>query len=129
MPRILIVEDDPHTSAMLAKLLSAKGHRTRVESNGAAALLAAHEDLPDLILMDLRMPILEGQDAIHALRRDPRTEDIPVVVLTACDDDHTLVEALAAGANIYLIKPPDPIELFTIVERLTSLKPKDEAPT
>ena len=124
MAKILIVEDDPHTSAMLAKLLGSKGYRTRVEANGAAALLAAHEDLPDLIIMDLHMPILSGQDVVPALRRDARTENIPVVVLSAYSDDRTVANAMFAGAQAYLIKPPEMQELFSVVERLLSLRAK-----
>ena len=76
MAKILIVENDTQTSAQVAKLLNGKGYRTRIESNGAAALLAAHEDLPDVILMDMKMPILEGDETLHALRHDPRTAHI-----------------------------------------------------
>ncbi len=127
MDKILIVEDDAQTSSLLAKLLSSKGFQTRVESNGAAALLAAHEDLPDLIIMDLVMPILEGDEAIHALRHDSRTAHIPVVVLSGRSEDRTLADALVAGANIYLTKPPEPHVLLSVVERLLSLRTTDPA--
>jgi len=125
MAKILIVEDDPHTSALLAKLLGTKGYRTRIEANGAAALLAAHEDLPDMIIMDLRMPILDGEEAIHALRQNARTENIPVLVLSAHDDDRTVANALIAGAHAYLVKPPDWQELFSVVERLLTLRARE----
>jgi CheY-like chemotaxis protein len=125
MTRILIVEDDPPTSAMVARLLSSKGYQTRVESNGAAALLAAHEDLPNLIVMDLQMPILTGQETIHALRDDERTAHIPVVVLSASSDDQTIAEAVSTGANVYLVKPPDIHALLAVVERLATLTPRE----
>ncbi|HEY3378044.1 MAG TPA: response regulator [Armatimonadota bacterium] len=127
MAKILIVEDDVQTSSMVAKALGAKGYRTRIESNGAAALLAAHEDLPDVILMDLMTPILEGEDVLHALRHDPRTAHIPVVILSGRSDTLALAGAITAGANVYLVKPPDLHALYAVVERLATLTPKDTA--
>ncbi len=129
MAKILIVEDDPHTSATMAKLFRCKGHSTRIESNGAAALLAAHEDLPDVIFMDLMMPILNGHEAIEALRNNNRTAHIPVIVVSGHDDDRTMVDALVAGANVFLTKPLDPQELVIVVERLLTFQTKDAAPS
>lgn len=125
MARILIVESDEQTSVLVAKSLHGRGHQTRVESNGAAALLAAHKDLPDLILMDLMMPILEGQETLHALRHDPRTAHIPVIVLSDRDDAQAMAGAFTAGANVYMLEPPDLQELHSLVERLVMLKPGD----
>lgn len=125
MPKVLIVEDDAQTSAQVTKALSGKGYRTRVESNGAAALLAAHDDLPDLILMDQMMPILEGQETLHALRNDPHTAHIPVIILSARTEDTALAGAVTAGANLFLTKPLDLRVLLMSVERLVALKPKD----
>lgn len=124
---ILIVEDDEHISRMVAKLLSGKGYQTRIESNGAAALLAAHESLPELIIMDMAMPILKGLSTIQALREDPHTANIPIVVLSARDDDQSLAEALTAGANIYLSKPVNAQELLTVVDRLVTLRAAEES--
>jgi DNA-binding response OmpR family regulator len=115
---ILVVEDDPHTGATLAAWLRKHDYHVCVAPNGAAGLIAAHVDTPALIIMDLVMPILEGQQAITALRRDPATANIPIIVLSVRADDRSLSDALAAGANIYLIKPPDPQELLSVVARL-----------
>jgi len=127
MPKILIVEDDAQISAFIAKTLNARGYRTRVEANGAAALLAAHEDLPEVILLDLMMPILEGQETLQALRHDTHTAHIPVIVLSGRVDDQVQAGAYTAGANAYLTKPPDTQALLSLVERLASLKVKDAA--
>ncbi|HEX2950758.1 MAG TPA: response regulator [Armatimonadota bacterium] len=129
MAKILIVGNDAQISTLISKFLISKGFRTRVESNGASALLAAHEDLPDVILMDLMMPILEGHETLQALRHDPRTAHIPVVVLANQMNEETLAGALTAGANVYLTKPPDLQALLSAVERLASLRPKDIAPS
>ncbi|MHB9025821.1 MAG: response regulator [Armatimonadota bacterium] len=123
---ILIVEDDEHISQMVARLLSSKGYRTHIESNGAAALLAAHEHLPELIIMDMMMPILKGLSTIQALREDLHTAHIPIVVLSARDDDRSLAEALTAGANIYLCKPVNAQELLAVVNRLVTLRAAEE---
>lgn len=125
MATILIVEDDQRVSARMAELLRSKGHVARVEANGAAALLAAHEVLPELILIDLLVPILDGLEVILALRHDPRTAHIPVVVLSGGDDERQIADALIAGANAYFAKSPNPAALLHVVERLVTVQVKD----
>lgn len=125
MGTILIVEDDTQVSTALGKLLIGCGFRVRLETNGAAALLAAHEDAPALIIIDLLAPILDGQETIRALRRHPRTATIPVVAVSAQDKDEQMAHALACGANLYLAIPPDPQELLAGIERLLSLHAQD----
>jgi DNA-binding response OmpR family regulator len=125
MAFILIVEDDPHISATLALLLQSRGHRVRRAGNGAEGLLAAHADLPDLILMDMAMPILEGSETVKALRHEARTAAIPVVILSALNDDASQARALASGADIYLTKPPHVRDLIVVIERLLTAKDED----
>lgn len=128
--KILIVEEDAQVSAAMAKALSGRGYRIRIETNGAAALLAAHDDLPECILLDLMMPILEGLETIHALRHDARTAHIPIIALASAlqDTDQAVANAMASGANIYLMKPPDPQALQAAVERLVTLRPTSTSP-
>jgi CheY-like chemotaxis protein len=121
---VLIVEDDAFTSSVVSKALTTRGVRTRIESNGAAALLAAHEEAPDVILMDLQMPILKGRETLAALRANPATAHIPVVVLSTHSDDVTLLDAITGGANVFLAKPPDAQELLSVVECLLALRPE-----
>ncbi len=121
MATILIVEGDQRTSMRMTELLQGRGYQTRVESNGAAALLAAHELLPEVILVNLLVPILDGLEVIEALRHDSRTAQIPVVVLGGRDDDRQLADALVAGANVYFSKTPDAAVLISIIERLLTL--------
>ena len=118
MAKILIVEDDPALSTTLDALLRGHGHLTRVESNGAAALLAAHEDLPALILMGMAMPILDGQETLAALRHDARTAQIPIIVIAGQEDDHAMAAALTAGANLYLTTPLEQDGLLALLTRL-----------
>lgn len=125
MAKILLVESDAQLSTTLQRTLAGKGHQTRVTTNGAAALLAAHEDVPDVVLLELAMPILEGHEVIVALRHDGHTAHIPVIALTAGEDDPTYAGALAAGANVLLHKPVEPQELLAAVDRLASLRPKE----
>ena len=117
MATILIVEDDPHISARAVEVLQRRGYATRVEANGAAALLAAHADSPALILMELHMPILDGHDTLIALRHDPHTAHIPIIVIAEQDDQMMLAEALVAGANVLLTKPLEQDSLLAAVER------------
>lgn len=125
MIKILLVEEDTQVSAGLTRALAERGYRTRVETNGAAALLAAHAELPDCIVLDLTMPILEGQETMQALRHDPHTALIPIIALASAtrDTDETLVNAVMSGANCYLVKPPDPHVVCAAVERLVTLQP------
>lgn len=125
MVKILIVDDDQQASALVAKALNARGYRTRVEANGAAALLAAHDDLPDLIVMDLNMPILAGKETLRALRHDAETAHIPVIALSAVDDKPTLAGAVVAGANVYVPKPYEMGTLLAAVERLVAVQSRN----
>ncbi len=125
MTKILIVDDDITTCMMIEKLLQANDYSTCVAHDGATALLLAHSEVPDLIIMDLRMPVLEGGDAIVALRKQVKTEDIPIIALSAVDDDRTLMNTLNQGANMYINKPFNVHELLAVVDRLSRM-PKDK---
>jgi CheY-like chemotaxis protein len=125
MALILVVDDDPHIAATIAKLLQSHGYQVDRADNGALALLRAAYDTPDLIILDMAMPVLRGQETIEALRSDPRTANIPIIVLSGMSDDTTQGHALRAGADVFLPKPPAPRELLTVVARLLSLRHED----
>jgi two-component system, sensor histidine kinase and response regulator len=126
MADILIVDDDPGERTLVAKLLSSRGHATRNAENGAQALVLANAQPPDLIILDLTMPVMDGGETLRALRRETTTASIPVVILSARDDDLSLLNALRAGAMVYLCKPPVAEELLAVVERLL-VEPTNEA--
>jgi two-component system, cell cycle response regulator DivK len=116
MTTILIVEDNLDNRDMLARRLQRKGYRVELATNGDEGLSVAQRVRPDLILMDLSMPVLDGWEATRRLKSDPMLNAIPVVALTghAMKDDRS--RALAVGANDYMAKPIDFPALLTKME-------------
>jgi len=112
--RILVADDNADMRLYLYRLLS-KSYEVRAVSNGQAALEAAREDPPDLVLADIMMPRLDGFDLLRALRADPLTRTIPVILLSARTGEESSVEGLQAGADDYLIKPFSAGELLARV--------------
>lgn len=102
--KILIVEDDPLIQRMYARALMQAGLQTSLIDNGAAALDTALQTQPDLVLMDVMMPDINGIEALKILKADNRTKSIPVIMLSANDDPELMQEALEAGASRYLAK-------------------------
>jgi signal transduction histidine kinase/DNA-binding response OmpR family regulator/putative methionine-R-sulfoxide reductase with GAF domain len=104
-PTILVVDDETDVREMLADTLTEAGFRVMTAADGAAALQALRATLPDLVLLDLMMPGMDGYEALRALRGAPETRDLPVVILTGVDSASERERAMAAGATVYLRKP------------------------
>mgnify|MGYP001268974089 CR=1 FL=1 len=103
---ILVVDDVPENIAVLGNLLAAAGYRVRAANGGHAALRhAAQEPRPDLILLDIMMPGLDGRAVLASLRASPLTRDIPVIFVTALGDPIDEEQGLAEGASDYIVKP------------------------
>src|ERR1700694_5821242 len=115
---ILLVEDTLANRALAVKLLRAAGHEVIEAADGAAGIAAAQAKRPDLVLMDLSLPGLDGWEALRQLRADGRTRDLPIVALTAHAMAGTREEALAAGFDGYLSKPIDAGTFAESVSRL-----------
>jgi CheY-like chemotaxis protein len=115
MPKLLLAENDEFSRDMLVRRLERQGFVVVAAADGREALLAARQHRPDLILMDLDMPVLDGRGAIAALKSDPRTFKIPVIVLTAHASAEHVAEAVAAGCQAYETKP---IVLRRLIERI-----------
>ncbi len=108
MPQILIAEDEPDIRANLGRLLRIEGYEVLSAVNGREALDMVHGQLPRLpalVLTDMMMPELGGRQLLRALRDDPRTAALPVVLLTARADSSDVQETLAQGATDYITKP------------------------
>jgi CheY-like chemotaxis protein len=103
--KILIVEDDPDSRRLLGTLLRRQGFDCRVAPDGQAALDQVADEAPDLILMDLMMPILDGVEATRRLKADVRTRAIPVVALTGNATPAGERDARGAGVDAFLTKP------------------------
>ena len=113
--RVLIVEDNEKSMKLVRELLSAKGYSTLEATNGEQAVALAVEHLPDLVLMDVRLPDLDGVEALRRLRTDERTSAIPVLAVTAQAMAGDKERFLAAGFDGYVPKPVDIAELVRTV--------------
>lgn len=118
--RILVVDDEVNVRRMLVTALSLQGHETHCAGGGKAALTLFSETQPDVVLMDIRMPEMDGIDALKAMRaQQPRT---PVILMTAYAEVETAVKALRSGAFDYVIKPFDLDELNLVIQRAVQLQ-------
>lgn len=111
MTKILIAEDEPDIRELVAFTLRFAGYEVVVAANGEEAVEQARREVPDLILMDVRMPRLTGYDACRLIKADPALADIPVVFLSAKGQDAEIQTGLQAGADEYLLKPFAPDHL------------------
>ena len=111
MARILIAEDEPDIRELVAFTLRFAGHEVVATSNGEEALHKASEYIPDIILMDVRMPRMTGYDACRAMKADPLLKNIPVVFLSAKGQDSEIQTGLDVGAEEYMLKPFAPDQL------------------
>jgi two-component system cell cycle response regulator DivK len=114
---ILLVEDTIANRALVVKLLNAAGHVVIEAADGAAGIREAQTSRPDLVLMDLSLPGMDGWEALRRLRADGRTRDLRIVALTAHAMAGTRDEALAAGFDGYLSKPIDAVTFADTVSR------------
>ncbi len=112
MSKILIVDDDPLCRDLLGESLSFMGYETLFASDGLEALELLEQGTPDLILMDLAMPRLDGFGAIRRIRADSRFDKLPVIAVTANAMRGQREEALALGFDDYFTKPVDPMSLL-----------------
>jgi CheY-like chemotaxis protein len=116
--RILVVDDEPSVRIICRFNLAASGVDVREAGDGDEALDAVRTEAPDLILLDVMMPMRDGWEVAEELGRDPRTRDIPIVFLTARVEHADRRRAQELGAVGYIAKPFDPIELAATLERI-----------
>ena len=112
---VLVVDDDPLIGQYLVDVLDGKGFTVTVARNGKEGLEAARSQRPDLILLDVMMPELNGFQVCEALRRDPALEATPVVMLTAMENQKLNELAFEAGAEVCMTKPFQPDRLINII--------------
>ena len=110
-PRILVVDDEPDITALVAYHLAREGYRVTTAGTGADALRAAREERPDLVVLDLMLPGHSGYDVLSELRRREETREIGVLLLTARKEEPDRIKGLSLGADDYLSKPFSPKEL------------------
>jgi DNA-binding response OmpR family regulator len=119
--RILIAEDDPALAKLYASYAEQRGHRVLLARDGAEALVIAASELPDVLVLDVSMPKLDGRDVLQQLKSSPRTARIPILVVSALGGEQHLRDLLLElGASDVLEKPVDLEIAFNKVERICS---------
>jgi putative two-component system response regulator len=118
---ILIVDDDPAGRQTLESILDEQGYHLEMAENGFQALEMTRQLLPDVILLDVMMPGMDGFEVCKKIRSDPKLAEIPIIMLTALDDRKSLLDGLEAGADDYITKPYDRYELRARLIGITRL--------
>jgi len=119
---LLIIDDEVHVQKLLRLVLNKQGYRTLVARCGTQALAMIDQDMPDLILLDVMMPQMDGYEVARRLKANKMTANIPIIMLTALDNHSARVEGLEAGAEEFLSKPVETGELCLRVRNLLRLK-------
>ena len=119
---ILIVDDQPELAAMIADVLGDAGYATRIAGDGRHALAEVQANPPDLVVLDVQMPEVDGFEVATMLKSDPATATIPIIMVSAQDGRGARVIGLESGAEDYLGKPVDPAELLARIRNLLLLR-------
>jgi diguanylate cyclase (GGDEF)-like protein len=114
--RIILVDDDPLIRRIVTSSLTTSGYEIFATDSGREALARARQTSPDLILLDVMMPEMDGYEVCRQLRADPQTTTLPIIMLTAMDESEAVVKGLQIGADDYLIKPFQVNELVSRIE-------------
>ncbi|MFQ6096566.1 MAG: response regulator transcription factor [Armatimonadota bacterium] len=118
MAKILVADDEPNTVKLITRILTREGHELLTAGDGAEALELLEKHSPDLVILDVMMPTLDGFETLERIRKDPRHESLPVIMLTARRQPEDVSRGWATGADTYLTKPFSPLELTELVKRL-----------
>lgn len=119
---ILVVDDEEHNVKLLGSLLRAEGYETETASNGREAVQKVKALSPDLVLLDIMMPDMDGYEACSLIKNDPESANIPVIIVTALSDRESKLKGLEVSANEFLTKPIDRVELALRVKNLLRIK-------
>ncbi|HEU4781878.1 MAG TPA: response regulator [Ktedonobacterales bacterium] len=115
--KVLVIDDDPAVVATLADGLQLLGdYEVIIASDGAAGLHSFYASLPDCVVVDVRMPRLNGYQFVRAMRGDPETAEIPIIILSALVQDHEQLAGFLSGADVYLLKPVQILDLMAAID-------------
>ena len=120
MATILAVDDDPTIQQLLVVNLELEGYDVIVAGDGEEALERIRSDRPDAVLLDIMMPRMDGIEVCRAAKADPETADIPIVILSAKAQQDDIERGTDVGADAYLTKPFDPLDLIETVQRFVA---------
>jgi len=121
-PIVLIVDDNEHNLELIQAFLDELGGELRVARDGAEALESIAESTPDIVLLDIMMPRMSGYQVCERIKGNPATRDIPVVMVTALNEVGDVERAVDAGADDFLTKPVNKLELITRVKSLLRVR-------
>ena len=116
--KILAVDDEKHIVRLVQVNLERAGYEVVTANDGKEALEKVESETPDLVVLDVMMPYMDGFEVLQNLRRNPSTRDIPVIMLTAKAQDQDVFKGWQSGVDCYLTKPFNPIELLAFVKRI-----------
>ncbi len=119
-PKILACDDERHIVRLIQVNLERAGYGVITAFDGTDALRKVDSDRPDLIVLDVMMPKMDGFEVLKRLQANPETRDIPVIMLTAKAQDMDVFKGWSSGASAYLTKPFNPLELLTFIKRVLS---------
>ncbi len=127
MPRkILTVDDEKHIVRLIQVNLERHGYEVVTAFDGREALTKVDEERPDLVILDVMMPYMDGFEVLQNLKRNPGTRDIPVIMLTAKAQDADVFKGWQSGVDCYLTKPFNPMELISFVQRIFKSLEQDD---
>lgn len=121
LKNILVIEDDEYSCLIIERFLKLHGFNVMKAENGFIGLLLAKEQLPDLIVCDIKMPVLDGYGVLENLRKNLKTAKIPLFFITFYTDSESMIRAFQLGANGYLTKPVDMNELVRKIKNQLNL--------
>jgi DNA-binding response OmpR family regulator len=116
--KILVVDDDRVIQQLLVVNLELEGYEVDVASDGEQALERVRDGRPELVILDIMMPKLDGWEVCRRIKQDPDVKDTPIIFLSARAQDMDVRRGYATGVDAYLTKPFDPVELLDLVERV-----------
>ncbi len=124
--RVLVVDDDLSIQRVLVQTLELEGYEVATASDGEEALQSLQGELPDVVILDVMMPKLDGLDVLKRMRADARTQTVPVILLTARSSQEDIWEGWQSGVDYYMTKPFDVEELLRFLGHVLNPEPPDE---
>lgn len=124
--KVLAVDDERHILRLIQVNLERAGYQVLTAADGREALKKIADERPDLVVLDVMMPVMNGMETLKEIRANPESRNIPVIMLTAKAQDQDVFQGYSHGVDIYLTKPFNPIELLTFVNRLFTEDQADE---
>jgi two-component system alkaline phosphatase synthesis response regulator PhoP len=124
--KVLVVDDEPHIVRLVEVNLQRAGYDVIKAMDGVEALEQVKAEIPDMIVLDVMMPRMDGFTVLKHLKADPQTQEIPVIMLTAKAQDADIFKGWQSGVDSYLTKPFNPMELLTFVKRIFESQDYDD---